>query len=328
MTGSKLWTKRILVAEDDRATRRMLERMLVGNGFEVVSVENGREAQIKLEEAPFHLVLTDWSMPEMNGEALVRWIRQRNSEEYCYVLVLTGERDKMHLTRAFDAGADDYVTKPFDRDELLARLRVGKRILQLQSSMLDTERQLREIADRDGLTDLLNRRALDARMSEAFSYFRRRGRPLSVALLDLDHFKRVNDTFGHPAGDAVLRETAHRVPSAVRGYDTLGRYGGEEFLLILPDTVAWSARLVAERVRQVISQTPVVYEQTIIQVTGSIGVVTVDVGFQGELAQVVTAADEALYEAKRRGRDRVVSTSLGEEGAVEQPSPTLDLVGI
>lgn len=304
----------------------MLKRMLASDGYEVVAVENGRQAQAQLETHSFQLVLTDWSMPEMDGEALVRWIRQAGSEEYIYVIVLTGERDKAHLTQAFDAGADDYVTKPFDREELLARLRVGKRILQLQASMLETERQLREIADRDGLTDLLNRRALDARLSEAFSYFRRRGRPLSIALLDLDHFKRVNDDFGHPAGDAVLRETARRVPEAVRGYDTLGRYGGEEFLLILPDTVAWSARLVAERVRQVIGQTPVVHEDRIIKISGSVGVVTVGVGFQGELHQVVAAADGALYEAKRRGRDRVVSISLGDEGSVERPAPTLDLV--
>lgn len=325
MTVPKGRTKRILVVDDDRATRAMLQRVLTADGYDVVSAENGLEAQDKLNAHAYQLVLTDWSMPEMDGQALVQWLRQRATEEYIYVIVLTGEKD--NLTQAFEAGADDYVTKPFDREELLARLRVGNRILKLQASMREAERRLRQIADRDGLTDLLNRRALDARLAEAFSYFQRRGRPLSIALLDLDHFKHVNDAFGHPAGDAVLRETARRVPDAVRTYDTLGRYGGEEFLLILPDTVAWSARLVAERVRQVIGQTPVVFEERIIQVTGSVGVVTVGVGFQGELSQVVAAADTALYDAKRRGRNRVVSISLADEGAVERPPPTLDLVG-
>lgn len=314
------------MVDDDRATRFALERLLSRHGYEVTVAEDGRIASEKLTQEPFSLVLTDWSMPQMDGEALCRWIRDRSTEEYVYVLILTAANDRDSLTRGFEAGADDYVTKPFDKDELLARLRVGGRILQLQQSMLETERRLREIADRDGLTDLLNRRALDARLSEAFSFYRRRGRPLSIALLDLDHFKSVNDDFGHVAGDAVLRETAQRVGEAVRAYDTLGRFGGEEFLLILPDTLAWSARLVAERVRQVLSQAPVVHENRIIPISGSLGVATVDVGFSGDLQHLIEAADEALYEAKRRGRNRVVSITLGREGRIERPSPTLDLV--
>lgn len=326
MTGLHPRPRSILVVDDDRPTRFVLERMLTSHGFDVTTAENGRVAMEALEARPYSLVLTDWSMPEMDGEALCRWIRGRGQEEYVYVIILTAASDREYLTRGFEAGADDYVTKPFDEDELLARLRVGDRILKLQANMLETEQRLREIADRDGLTDLLNRRALDARLSEAFSFYRRRSRPLSVALLDLDHFKRVNDEFGHPAGDAVLRETARRVADAVRAYDTLGRYGGEEFMLILPDTLAWSARLVAERIRQVLNQAPVVHEHRIIPITASLGVATVDLGFVGDLSQLIEAADEALYEAKRRGRNRVVSITLGREGGIERPSPTLDLV--
>lgn len=311
--------------DDDRITRSLLQRLLVANGYTVQTAENGREAVEKLEQHAFHLVLTDWSMPEMDGEALCRWVRARETEHYVYLIILTSNSDKAHLKRGFEAGADDYVTKPFDNDELLARLRVGHRILDLQARAQKTERLLRQIADRDGLTDLLNRRALDARMSEAFSYFQRRGRPLSVALVDLDHFKQINDTHGHPAGDAVLQEVAQRLAEVVRDYDTVGRYGGEEFMLILPDTVAWSARLVAERVRAAVAEAPVPYQALELAITASVGVATIDFDFHGELTQLVEVADEALYEAKRRGRNRVVSLSLQPEGEPKVMTTTVDL---
>ena len=304
----------------------MLSRLLAQNGFTVATAGNGVEAVARLAEERYQIVLTDWSMPEMDGEALCRWVRQHEGDDYTYLMILTGNDDKAHLRLGFDAGADDYVTKPFDRDELLARLRVGRRILGLQANMRATERRLREIADRDGLTDLLNRRALDARLSEAFSFYQRRGRPLSVGLLDLDHFKAVNDHFGHPAGDAVLVAAARRLSDAVRPYDTVGRYGGEEFLIILPDTVAWSARMVAERIRQVMAETPVAYESASVAITASVGVVSVGAGFHGEPRHLVEAADTALYEAKRQGRNRVVGIALHDAGDVERPAPTMDLV--
>jgi len=319
-------TLNVLVVDDDRPTQLMLWRLLGQNGFNAETASNGVEAVALLSEKRFQIVLTDWSMPEMDGEALCRWIRQREGDEYTYVMILTGNDDKAHLRLGFEAGADDYVTKPFDKQELLARLRVGRRILGLQEHMRATERRLREIADRDGLTDLLNRRALDARLSEAFSYYQRRGRPLSVALLDLDHFKLVNDRYGHPAGDAVLVTAARRLTEAVRPYDTVGRYGGEEFLIILPETVAWSARAVAERIRHLIEESPVAYEKASIPITASVGIVSVGPGFNGEPRHLVEAADGALYEAKRLGRNRVVGVALQNEGKVVRLPPTLDLV--
>lgn len=325
MTASPLRTSRILVVDDDRVTRAQLAFLLQKVGYEVATAENGQAALERISEGWFPLVLTDWSMPEMDGPTLCQRIRDKGQDLYTYVIMLTGRRDKDDLMQGLDAGADDYITKPFDTDELLARLRVGHRILELHMKMRETERRLRDMADRDGLTGVLNRRAVDARLEEAFNFAQRLDRPLSVALLDLDHFKRVNDVHGHQTGDAVLVEAARRFEGTVRSYDVIGRYGGEEFLLILPDAVPWSARLVAERVRHALFERPIVSGDLEVPVTVSIGVASFDPRSPATPQRLVEAADGALYQAKQRGRNLVVSALFDERGLPRITTETLDL---
>jgi two-component system, cell cycle response regulator len=303
-------TRTVLVADDDAVTRARLSHLLQRNGYKVVIAEDGLAALALLETNHFPMVITDWSMPGLDGPQLCARIRALKSPLYTYVIMLTGKTEKKEVAVGLEAGADDFVTKPFDSGELLARLRVGRRLNEMQARMLETEKQLREVAERDGLTGVLNRRALDQRAHGAFSYFLRGGPSMSLAILDIDHFKSVNDRFGHQAGDAVLREIARRIADNLRGYDTVGRYGGEEFMLIYPDTPVDRGRAAAERIRQVITASPVEIGETSLKVTVSIGVVTIQAPFRGPLAKAIEMADEALYIGKKLGRDRVVATVL------------------
>lgn len=305
MTAANL---RILFVDDDRVTRARVSFLLERNGYDVTLAQDGQEAWEILQEESFPMVISDWSMPRLDGPSLCKKIRAEEAEEheYTYILLLTGMTEKAHIAQGLAAGADDYVTKPFDSGELLARIQVGRRILDLQARMRATEEELREQASRDGLTGALNRRALEDRLASAFAYLQRRGVPLSIAILDLDHFKSVNDNFGHQAGDGVLTEAVNRIDRGVRLYDTLGRYGGEEFVVILPSTPVDDARAIAERIRKEIADTPFLIGERPLQVTMSVGVATADATFTGSLKELIESADEALYTAKDTGRNRVV----------------------
>ena len=297
---------KILVVEDDAVTRARLAFLLRKNGYTVEIAEDGDDGWTKFQSGYYPIVLTDWSMPGLSGPQLCAKVRDYEGELYTYLILITGQTEKSKVTEGLEAGADDYVTKPFDSGELLARLRTGRRILDLQASMREAQRRLQELASRDGLTGVLNRRALEERVSEAYNYFVRRGTPLSLAMLDLDHFKRINDSHGHQAGDDVLKEAAARVSDAVREYDAVGRYGGEEFMVLLPDTPEVEAQVIAERIRSSIADRPIeTRDGGTIAATVSIGVATVAPGFPGHIKDVIECADAALYEAKRGGRNRV-----------------------
>ncbi len=300
----------VLVVDDDPVSRARVAFLLRRAGYEVVAVESAEEALQILGHQSFRLIITDWSMPGMEGPTLCARIREREDPHYTYLILLTGRSEKSAITEGLEAGADDYVTKPFDSGELLARLRVGERILTLQDGMMEKERALRELAIRDGLTGVLNRRAIDDALRGAHSYFFRHAKPLSVALLDIDFFKKVNDTYGHQAGDGVLKDVACRVSQAVRSYDSVGRFGGEEFLILLPATLADEGYRVAERIRKVIAETAVDFEALRIPVTVSIGLATAEPGYNGSIESIVEAADASLYEAKRTGRNRVIARIL------------------
>lgn len=316
----------VLVVEDDATTRARLAFLLKKNGFMVSLAEDGQEASELIEARHFSLVLTDWTMPRLDGLGLVERIRKANFPEYTYIILLTGLTNKANIAAGLEAGADDYITKPFDSGELLARLRVGMRILTMQKRMQDQQRKLEEIASRDGLTGVLNRRALEERLLEAFSYYQRRGPPLTVALLDMDHFKEVNDTYGHQAGDAVLKDTARRIQGVTRDYDSVGRYGGEEFLVVLPDTPVLSARSIAERIRLAVCERPVCFEELEIPVTVSVGVTVVHRPYIGDVAEVISYADQCLYRAKNSGRNQVVEIVLPEGVSSEAANFTPDLM--
>ncbi len=292
---------KVLVADDDAISRRRLEKRLTEWGYEAVAVDDGEHAWSLLqgEEAPT-LAILDWMMPGLDGPEICSRLRTRKDGEYTYVILLTGKSAKEDVIRGLEAGADDYVTKPFDAQELAVRLRIGKRILAMQH-------ELRERATRDPLTGALNRGAVLEALRLELSRARRPGGSVSVLLLDVDHFKRINDEHGHPAGDEVLREIVRRLTASLRPHDSIGRYGGEEFLVVLPGSDAAGAAATAERLRDVIASHPVVVPACTLPVTVSFGLATC--AEEDSLETVISHADEALYAAKRDGRNRVATAT-------------------
>ena len=295
---------RVLAAEDNPVFQSMLRTMLTKWGYQAVIARNGTEAWRVLESADApRLAVLDWMMPGMDGVEICRRIRSANREPYIYILLLTARTESQDLIEGMDAGADDYLTKPFNAHELRVRLHAGRRILDLQEELLKAREALREQATHDGLTGLLNRTTILEKLDDELSRAVRTGTPVSVLMTDLDRFKSINDTHGHLAGDAVLREAARRLKAAARRYDSVGRYGGEEFLVVLPGCDASDAALQAERMREAIGGTPFLAPSQPISVTASLGVACVS---HCAPEVLVREADDALYEAKEQGRNRVV----------------------
>jgi two-component system, cell cycle response regulator len=295
--------KRILVAEDDAVSRRMLEAFLKKWEYEVLAVSDGAEALriLNRPDAP-PLAVLDWMMPGAEGPEICREIRKDSQRPYTYVLLLTARSQKEDLLKGLEAGADDYLTKPFDAQELRARLHVGQRILDLQHHLLEATEELRFRASHDMLTGIPNRASILEAVNRERSRQIRDGGTFGVILADLDHFKSINDTYGHLAGDAVLKEAACRMQASLREYDSVGRYGGEEFLMVVPAGDANGTAAVAERIRLAICERPIDSDAGPISVTASLGIA---VSVDGETKEVLRCADEALYCAKARGRNRV-----------------------
>lgn len=296
---------RILIADDDNVFRYSLEKLLNKWGYEVFAARDGKEAlEILAGECTPSLALLDWMMPEMSGAEVCREIRMRNLEPYVYVIFLTGRGDKQDTINGLAAGADDYLVKPFDSGELKARLMTGERIIGLQSDLLSARKEMEFQATHDTLTGLWNRKAIMEHFRGELVRAQRRKTPLTVIMADLDHFKKVNDTYGHLAGDAVLREVARRMHASLRPYDGIGRYGGEEFLVVASETGMEAAKQLAERLRESVGGSPVIAREGVIRVTLSLGVsVTEDVE-EIETDDLLRAADTALYAAKDGGRNR------------------------
>jgi diguanylate cyclase (GGDEF)-like protein len=295
---------RILIAEDDRTSRMILERALTGWGYEVVTAVDGDEAWrvMQAEDAP-SLAVLDWMMPGLDGVDVCRRIRAVHHAGPPYLILLTARDSKDDLASGLEAGADDYVSKPFDAQELRARLEVGLRFVSLYESLQQAQQVMERLALTDALTGVLNRGAIMARLEDEIARSVRERLPLSVGILDIDHFKLVNDAHGHLAGDAVLRDLVVRVGDVLRQYDILGRYGGEEFLIVAPHADLVQAAQVFERVRGAVAGQPFAVGDGPLWATVSIGVTTV-VGNE-PVDQLVARADEALYRAKREGRNRV-----------------------
>jgi len=296
----------VLVAEDDAMFRRILQSWLESWGFWVVLAEDGVKAwEILQQKQPPELLILDWMMPGIDGTELCRRIRARHQELYQYILLATSKDEKQDVVQGFEAGADDYLTKPFNRNELRARLRVGRRILTLQKDLIRAREDLRFQATHDVLTGLWNRRALLDLFESELDRASRAQSSTGVLMLDLDHFKQVNDTHGHLVGDAVLTEAVRRMNLAVRSYDVVGRYGGEEFLIVLPDCDSDQIFASAERVRTAIHATPVKVGNLSIPVTISIGAAIAAPNGADEKA-ILAVADNALYKAKHAGRNCVI----------------------
>jgi diguanylate cyclase (GGDEF)-like protein len=298
---------KVLAAEDNPVFQSMLTNMLTKWGYQPIAVRDGNEAWDALQQPDGpQLAILDWMMPGLNGVDICRGVRAAGREPYVYILLLTARTDSQDLIEGMEAGADDYLTKPFQAHELRVRLRAGRRILDLQQQLLAAREALREQATHDGLTGLLNRCAVLEVLNKELARASRDGHPLSVLMVDLDRFKLVNDTHGHAAGDAVLREAAYRMKEAVRTYDSVGRYGGEEFLIVLPGCEGASAAAQAERVREMFSATPFLAAQRRLTVTCSIGVSSRAHPNGGDADALLREADLALYGAKGTGRDRVL----------------------
>jgi diguanylate cyclase (GGDEF)-like protein len=296
----------VLVAEDDPMFRKILQNWLQSWDYKVIVATDGTQAwSILQQERPPDLLILDWVMPGIDGMELCRRIRERQSASYQYILIVTANDARQDVVRGLEAGADDYLTKPFDKGELRARLRVGTRILTLQEDLIRAREDLRFQATHDVLTGIWNRRAVLELLHREMERAARFHASTGVLMLDLDHFKKINDTYGHLAGDAVLKETAQRITQVVRSYDFVGRYGGEEFLVLLPGCDKEQAEQSGERIRLAVTATPVFAAGSEISVTISIGA-TATVG--GPEAEVLAKADAALYQAKSAGRNRTVAS--------------------
>jgi len=296
---------RVLVADDDNASRLLLERVLAKWGYEVVAVSDGQAAWEVLSgpDAP-ELAVLDWMMPGLDGVEVCRRLRALDLSNPPYVILLTSRGEKEDLATGLEAGASDYVQKPFDPVELRARLLVGRRFAELNAKLLEVQRELERQALTDSLTQVMNRRAVLGRLEEELVRARRQGLSLSIAVLDLDHFKAVNDNYGHAAGDEVLRTVVARTLASLRPYDVLGRIGGEEFLIVMPGVAAQGAAAVLERVRAAVRSCPIELP------TGESISVTVSLGGASLVDEtpdeLLRRADDALYQPKAQGRDRVV----------------------
>jgi diguanylate cyclase (GGDEF)-like protein len=297
----------------------MLEATVKKWGYEPVVACDGKEAwEILQKEGAPQLAILDWVMPQLTGPEVCRLTRQQQKDTYTYMLLLTSKNQREDLIEGMDAGADDYVTKPFNHHELQVRLRAGRRIVDLQSELLVTQAALRQQATHDSLTKVYNRSSIFEVLDRELVRAERENLPVGLALLDIDFFKSVNDTYGHIAGDAVLREAARRIKTTIRSYDSLGRYGGEEFLIILPGCDEACTRSQSDRIRRNLAIEPMPiheysHSDVSLALTASFGSTTALPGHRISAETLLRIADESLYEAKRAGRNRVVFRSiLGE----------------
>ncbi len=302
---------RILIAEDDVTSRLLLKRVLENWGYEVTATTDGSEAlqALQAEDAP-RLAILDWMMPGMDGVDVCRRVRSRETLQPPYIILLTALGDKESVVTGLEAGADDYVGKPYDPDELHARLEVGRRLVELNDELLEAQHALEILARTDALTGVLNRGAIVMELEREAERAAREGVPLGLGMLDIDHFKLVNDTHGHAAGDAVLCEVVRRVLGVMRPYDSFGRFGGEEFLVLVPGSGERELRDVLERIRSVIGSAAIVVDGHELAVTVSLGGATRG---RESADDLIARADDALYAAKEQGRDRVVLAVSAEE---------------
>ena len=302
---------KVLIAEDEPVSRLLLERFLQQWGYEVVSASDGDEAWwiLQREDAP-HLAILDWMMPGMDGATICREVRKRNGQPYTYLVLLTAKAQKQDVVEGLEAGADDYLTKPFDANELRVRLRAGRRILDLQDYLLSSSEAQRFPATHDFLTGLWNREAIMGILRQ-LTRERRTGAPVGVILASLDHFRHLHNTHGPRAGDGILRETARRLRSTVRIYDSLGRYGGGEYLIVAPGCERRDLVGLADKLRKAVAEEPVDVIGEAVGVTISLGVTATGEGSQ-ESDHLLRLAASALHKAKLSGRNRVESTFDGE----------------
>jgi len=297
---------KILIADDEALSRRLLEKTLERAGYEVVAVENGRAAvrQLCQTDGP-RLALLDWVMPELDGPGVCREVRRQQDESYVYMVLLTSKESKEDIVAGLESGADDYLTKPFNVDELKARLRTGERILHLEGRLVEAREMMRFKATHDALTSIWNRGVIMDLLGRELMRSQRESGCTIVLLGDVDHFKSVNDTHGHLVGDEVLQEIARRLLLSIRSYDFVGRYGGEEFLLVLNNCKPQFAEARAEEIRKIVSSRPIQTLAGPLNITMSFGLLLSDVWGVRPVEELLHEVDAALYAAKAAGRNCV-----------------------
>jgi diguanylate cyclase (GGDEF)-like protein len=295
----------VLIAEDDPVSRRILESTLKNWKYDVVSVSDGDEALKLLRSAnPPRLALLDWMMPGKDGPQVCRELRAIPTGRFVYIVLVTARSDKYDIAAGLEAGADDYVVKPFEAVELKARLLAGTRIVELEDQLLAIQEKLSHRATHDDLTGVWNRAAILSKLETEIQRAGRQKTPLTVVMVDVDNFKAVNDIYGHQVGDVVLRNVAQTMANNLRVYDAVGRYGGEEFLIVAPGCDRAAADRLAQRLQTNVKTQSMAGSEREITITCSFGVVTpIDQEMTPE--RCIQLADEALYRAKAGGRDRV-----------------------
>ena len=298
---------KILVAEDDRVSLRILEKNIGDWGYDIVVAGNGDQALRKIGDGNVRLAILDWMMPGMNGLEICKHIRQNNGSNYIYIILLTSRDRSQDILEGLDAGADDYMTKPVNFLELRARLKTGWRIVELEDKLLESNRKLKDLASRDSLTSLWNRANIMRFLEENLERCKREKQPVSTIMVDIDEFKRTNDTYGHFAGDIVLIQVAKRLERCLRKYDKIGRYGGDEMLVVLPGCGLKEAGDIAERLRLVVDGEKVNTPAGGLDISITLGCSS-SAGFSRPTPEtLVQASDAALYRGKKQGKNCVVT---------------------
>ncbi|MHC4445093.1 MAG: diguanylate cyclase [Planctomycetota bacterium] len=327
--------KKVLIVDDEPLALQMVKRYLSAAGYEALPATNGKEALHILHHEDVQLVITDWVMPEMDGLDFCRMVRSLESVGFVYIIILAAHSDKELIVEAFGAGADDYLSKPFHRGELLARVKAGARIIELEADLEKKNRQilkanaemavlnakLRDMATTDELTGLANRREAWNQFASLWALAKRHDTLLSCLMIDIDEFKNVNDFYGHNIGDAVLQETAGLIKKVTRGGDIVSRIGGEEFLILCPHTNSKMAVNLAERLRKTVEANVIKLENCELHVTISIGIAE-RTAVMANPDHLLTIADKALYAAKSAGRNRtcIAPCKTADSTCNEQPA--------
>jgi len=299
---------KVLIAEDDKLCRTILDNNLKKWGYEVLTTENGKEAWAAIQKDKVQIAILDWIMPEVDGVELCEKIRKTNLGHYIYIIMLTIKDQQTDIRKGFAAGVDDYITKPFDTHELKARLQTGKRIIGLQNQLLESQKKLQELAIHDTLTNLLNRYEILNVLQDEFHRALREGTFVSTVMLDIDFFKNINDRHGHGVGDEVLIEVASRLKKTLRRYDKIGRYGGDEFLVVLPGCDQKNATRISDRLRRAVCGKSIETEAGLLTVTISAGCASTEKTTSSSIENLVKISDKAMYHAKNVGRNCVVAS--------------------
>ncbi|HEV7610021.1 MAG TPA: diguanylate cyclase [Steroidobacteraceae bacterium] len=305
----------VLVVDDDELVIKRMGKLLESRGYVVHTALSGEEALRVLDTTVCQIVLTDWRMPDMDGLALCRNLRERQSDGYIYILMLTIRNKTSDILAGLAAGADDYLIKGANSAEILARVEVGRRTTHLDRSLRASNRENRRMSVTDALTGVHNRRFLMEYLPRELERSRRYNHPLAIVSCDIDHFKKINDGFGHEAGDEILQAFTARAQECIRqGIDWISRSGGEEFVIVLPETDLNGASCVAKRLRHALAARPISTSSGPVAVTVSMGVTAVETAHQlsaMSVAQLLRAADCHLYTSKHLGRNRVTASLVG-----------------